>query len=56
MRLCEQITGFILNYLYFYVYVCVCVCVCMYVCVCVCLHARGRNFYPIDTKFDTQVA
>ena len=30
---------------------------CMYVCVCVCvcLRARGRNFYPIATKFDTQV-
>ena len=25
------------------------------VCACVCIHARGRNFYPIETKFDTQV-
>ena len=26
-------------------------CVCMYVCI----HARSRNFYPIDTKFGVQV-
>ena len=23
--------------------------------VCVCNHSIGRNFYPIDTKFGTQV-
>ena len=34
---------------------CVCVCVCVYVCLCLCNHSTGRNFYPIDTKFGTQV-
>ena len=29
--------------------------VCMHVYVCMYIHARGSNFYPIDTKFDTQV-
>ena len=39
-----------------YVFVCgVCVYVCVYVCVFVCIHARGRNLYPIDTKFSTLV-
>ena len=41
------------------VYVCACVCVCVCVCVCACvciyMYARGINFYPIDTKFGTQV-
>ena len=23
--------------------------------VCVCYHSKGSNFYPIATKFDTQV-
>ena len=22
---------------------------------CVCVHTRGRNFYPIDTKFGIQI-
>ena len=45
------------DFLYVCVYVCVCVCVCVCLCVCVsvCIHARGRNFYSIDTKFGTQV-
>ena len=34
-----------------YVYVCVC----MRACVCESIHARGRKFYPIDTKFGTQI-
>ena len=32
-----------------YMYVCVCM------CVCVCNHSIDRNFYPINTKFGTQV-
>ena len=32
-----------------------CVCICVRVCVYLCIHARGRNFYPIDTKFGKQV-
>ena len=30
---------------------------CMYVCVCMCVfnHSIDRNFYPINTKFGTQV-
>ena len=32
-----------------------CMCLRMYACVRVCLRSRGRNFYPISTKFGTQV-
>ena len=30
-------------------------CVYMYMSMYVCIHARGHNFYPIDTKFGTQI-
>ena len=39
----------------------VCICMCMYKCVCmcvyvyVCIYSAGCNFYPIATKFGTQV-
>ena len=54
--MCVHMYVYVCVCMYVCVRVCVCVCVCLCRCVYVCFHSTGRNFYPIATKFGTQVA